>query len=120
MLSLQLGCVVIGAGFANRVGPSRTAMGGRRCSRHDLGRRDAIRTRGTECTFHGTSTTLMTGTTRKSCSMWRRHPGLPTESKVATRSRLRRMSVAVLSFALGAAAASSYFVIWDGMLHRSP
>ena len=32
--------------------------------------------------------------------------GLPAESKVATRSRLRRMSVAVLSFALGAVAAS--------------
>ena len=51
----------------------------------------------------------MTGTTTVMLDVADAIHGLPAESKVATRSRLCRMSVAVLSFALGARAAALLF-----------
>ena len=112
ILNLQLGLLVIGAGFAIRWGPFGNGDGWQAI----LTGMTLVAAMAIQNAVHrvhlstAPPTTLMTGTTTQimldvADSIY----GLPAESKAATRSRLRRMSVAVLSFALGAAAAALLF-----------
>ena len=112
MLSLQLGLLVIGAGFAIGWGPFANGDGWQAM----LTGMTLVAAMAIQNAVHrvhlptAPPTTLMTGTTTQiMLDVADAIHGLPAESKVATRSRLRRMSVAVLSFALGAAAAALLF-----------